>query len=177
VRRLVVTAVAAGAVLAGGVGSAAANPTAAGATRMTLYSVAIAQQFMNTQDDRQRGVGSNPFGNYKDITPTTKPKTNRPYPGDYTLLSFDIFGNDHLKKRVGKATLTCQFAFEQRAICKAVYELDEGTINGVGVVDFTKPRFALVVTGGSGTYFGRKGDVSSKPAVGGKAQQLDFVLG
>jgi len=173
---VLLTAVAAGAVLAGGAGSAGAGSTAAAATRMTLYSVATAEQFMNTQDDRQRGVGSNPFGNYKDITPTTKPKTNRPYPGDYTLLSFDIFGNDQLKKRVGKATYTCQFAFEQRAICKAVYELGAGTINGVGVVDFTTPRFALIVTGGSGKYFGRRGDVSSRPAVGGKAQQLDFVL-
>jgi len=167
-------ACAAGALLTG---SAAANATqTATATAMTLYSVVVAEQFMNTQDDRQRGVGSNPFGNYKDTTPTTKPKTNRPFPGDYTLLSFRIFGDDGLKKRLGTATFTCQFAFEQRAICKATYELDAGVIHGVGIVDFTKPKFALVVTGGTGKYFGRKGDVMSAPVGSGKAQQLQFVF-
>lgn len=171
-RRLLLIACAAGSLLAAG----AANASAAGTRQMTLYSVAVAEQFLNTQDDRQRGVGSNPFGNYKDTTPTTKPKTNRPYPGDYTMLAFDIFGSKTLKQRVGKATYTCQFAFDQRAICKATYQLGGGTINAAGIVDFTKPKFELIVTGGSGTYLGRKGDMVSAPLAGSKAQQLDFVL-
>jgi hypothetical protein len=173
VRRLLLSACAAGALVAG---TAGASVAAGGATRMTLYSVAQAEQFMNTQDDRQRGVGSTPFGNYKDLTPTTKPKTNRPYPGDYTLLRFGLFASQSLKKSIGTALFTCQFAFQQRAICKATYQLGEGTILGVGIVDFTKPKFALIVTGGTGKYFARKGDMSSTPVVGSKAQQLDFVI-
>jgi hypothetical protein len=164
-----------GALLGGSAATAA--PGSVRGTHMTLYSVPVAEQFLNTQDDRQRGVGSNPFGNYKDTTPTTKPKTNRPYPGDYTLLAFDVFGDQGLSKRVGKATFTCQFAFEQRAVCKATYELGGGTIHGIGLVDFTRPRFELVVTGGSGRYFARRGDVTSAPAAGGKAQHLEFTLG
>jgi len=172
VRPLLLTVCTAAALLAGaGAGVAASNPN-----HMTLYSVAVAEQFLNTQDDRQRGVGSNPFGNYKDTTPTTKPKTNQPYPGDYTMLSFDIFGNKGLNKRVGTATYTCQFAFDQRAVCKATYELGGGTLHGIGLVDFTRPRFELVVTGGSGSYFARKGDMTSAPVAGSKAQQLEFVL-
>jgi hypothetical protein len=175
VRRLILTVCAAGALLGGA--SAGAAPGSGSGTHMTLYSVAVAEQFLNTQDDRQRGVGSNPFGNYKDTTPTTKPKTNRPYPGDYTMLSFDIFGSQSLKKRVGTATYTCQFAFDQRAVCKATYELGGGTLLGIGIVDFTKPKFALIVTGGTGTYYARKGDMTSAPLAGSKAQQLEFTLG
>ena len=173
-RRLLIALLAAGALLAAA--EAGAAPARGSGTHMTLYSVAVAEQFLNTQDDRQRGVGSNPFGNYKDTTPTTKPKTNQPYPGDYTMLSFDIFGNKGLNKRVGTATYTCQFAFDQRAVCKATYELGGGTLHGIGLVDFTRPRFELVVTGGSGSYFARKGDMTSAPVAGSKAQQLEFVL-
>ena len=40
--------------------------------RLTLYSVATAEQYENYSDDRQRGSGNNPFGNYKAPTATTK---------------------------------------------------------------------------------------------------------
>ena len=40
--------------------------------RLTLFSVAAQQQFLNHTDDRQRGHGTNPFGNFKAATATTK---------------------------------------------------------------------------------------------------------
>jgi hypothetical protein len=92
------------------------------------------------------------------------------------MLAFNIFDNKSLKKPVGKATYTCQFAFDERAICKATYQLGKGTINATGLVDFTKPKFQLIVTGGNGTYFGRTGDMTSAPLAGSKAQQLHFVF-
>jgi hypothetical protein len=42
---------------------ASASPRSA-PTRLTLYSVASAEQFLNHMDDRQRGHGNNPFGNF-----------------------------------------------------------------------------------------------------------------
>jgi hypothetical protein len=144
--------------------------------RMTLYSVAVAEQFMNTHDDRQRGVGSNPFGNFNDVTRTATPKNNLPSPGDYALLKFNVYGNASLKKRVGSAVFTCQYAFNQRALCNATYELSDGTLNGIGVVNFNVPNFELVITGGTRQYFGLRGDMASTPAAHGKAQQIVFVL-
>ena len=61
---------------------------------MALYSLVKAEQFVNTKDDRQRGIGSNPFGNYKDLTPTTKQNHKGALPGDYDLFKFA-----HLQQR------------------------------------------------------------------------------
>ena len=65
------SACAVGVLFASGTASGA-HLTTTSAQPVVLYSLVKAEQFLNTKDDRQRGIGKNPFGNYKDLTPTTR---------------------------------------------------------------------------------------------------------
>jgi hypothetical protein len=142
---------------------------------MALYALVKAEQFVNTKDDRQRGIGKNPFGNYKDLTPTTRQNHKGALPGDYDLFRFDMYTSATLKKRVGSAVFSCYYAFDLIAFCEATYELNDGTLVGGGVVDFKMSNFAIAITGGTGKYDGVRGDVQSAAAER-HAQRMVFVL-
>ena len=77
--------------------------------RLTLYSVATAAQYQNYSDDRQRGYGNNPFGNFKDTSATTKRTKSGPFPGDLEYFELIVYRDADLKTRTGTATITCQF--------------------------------------------------------------------
>lgn len=143
--------------------------------RLTVYSVVTTAQFIDTKDDRRRGYGNNPFGNFNDLTPTTKQKNTRTLPGDFVLLKFNVSTNPTLKKRVGSAILTCTFSFNNHAFCSATYELDGGILTGAGSIDFSSSSFTIAITGGSGKYAGLRGDMQSTPAPR-RAQRLVFRL-
>jgi len=156
----------------------AAGP-AAGAERasrvMQLYSVTTAEQFLNHADDRARGYGDNPFGNYKAPTATTKERRGGPYPGDQALFTFKLYANPKKAGARGTAVFTCFYNFKRHGYCDAVYELKGGNILASGSIDFDADDFALVATGGTGAYRGVVGTVESKRA-GYAATQLTFKL-
>jgi len=158
-------------------GAGAASSATSAPKRMTVYSLVKAEEFVNTKDDRQRGIKSNPFGNYKDLTPTTKQSHKGALPGDYDLFQFKLYKNASLDKPVGSAEFACYYGFELLAFCKATYEFDDGgTLAGAGLVDFKKPGFSIAITGGTGKYDGVRGDAESTKAAK-HAQRIVFVLG
>jgi hypothetical protein len=155
----------------------AASSATSAPRRMTVYSLVKAEEFVNTKDDRQRGIKSNPFGNYKDLTPTTKQSHKGALPGDYDLFQFKLYDNAALDKPVGSAEFACYYGFELLAFCKATYEFDDGgTLAGAGLVDFKKPGFSIAITGGTGKYVGVRGDAESTTAAK-HSQRIVFVFG
>ena len=131
---------------------------------------------MNNADDRQRGQGNNPFGNYKDLTATTREKGNGPFPGDQALFQFTLYSSSDLKRPVGTAVLTCLYNFRKNAYCAATYTLKGGTLVGAGSLDFNAPTFEIAVTGGTGKYRSATGDVEASPVLKNHAQPLAIAL-
>ena len=166
------------ALVAAAAGLLAANAGAAVRTKtFTLYARATQVQYLNHADDRQRGLYGNPFNvDAKSLpTPAKKGSGSAPGPGDNALFSFKIYKDAALKQKIGTAVYSCTFNFSEIAICDASYELNGGTMTGGGPIDFRKTSFTLAVSGGTGTYFGARGQVSSAPAVK-NVHRLDFVL-
>jgi hypothetical protein len=139
--------------------------------RLTLFSVATQEQFLNHADDRQRGHGNNPFGNFKAATATTKEHGNGPFPGDQALFDFNIYTGADLKKLAGTAVFVCNYNFRKHGFCDAVYQLTGGTLIAAGAVDFNAKDFGMVITGGTGRYRAATGNLVAAPAERG-AQRL-----
>lgn len=152
-------------------GSATTNA----AQRFTLYSVATEEQFVNNEDDRARGKGNNPFGNYKDTTAVTKEVGNGPFPGDEALFIFNIYSNPSLKKKTGTASFTCQYGFDKNAFCDAAYTLAGGNLIGAGTFNFNAGKFAIAITGGTGKYRSMTGDLQASPGPN-HSQHLAFDI-
>jgi hypothetical protein len=131
---------------------------------LTLYSVVAQEQFLNHTDDRQRGYGSNSFGNYKAPTATTKESNGGPFPGDQALFRFKLYSGADLKKLAGSADFTCGYSFKRNGFCDAVYQLSDGTLLATGTIDFEAKTFSLVISGGTGKYRSRTGQVVATPA-------------
>jgi len=160
-----------------GVGFMAQSAEAASASQgMTLYSIAKSEQYVNNADDRARGKGNNPFGNFRDATATATHQSGAPFPGDEAIYAFDVYANDGLKKSVGTAVYTCQYNFNKNAWCDAVYEINGGTLFGSGAFNFNADTFALGITGGLGKYSGVTGGIRSMPGPS-HSQRLIFTLG
>jgi hypothetical protein len=160
------------AVIAAGGGSARA---ATAAHRLTLYSVAEQEQYVNNSDSRILGIGNNPFGNFKDTTAATS-KGNGPFPGDEALFSFNLYSDPSLKTRAGSATFTCQYNFNKNVFCDAAFKLKNGgTLIASGGFNFNTSKFTLAVTGGYGAFADRSGIVQETPS-SNHAQRLAFVL-
>ena len=143
--------------------------------RLTLYSVASAEQYANYSDDRQRGYGNNPFGNFKDTTATVKKTKVGAVPGDLEYFELTIYKDAALKTRVGTASITCQFNQNKLSFCDANYALDNGTLLGTGPIDFNSSSFAIAIVGGSGRYQDLRGELDGAPAAH-RAQRLTFLL-
>jgi hypothetical protein len=143
--------------------------------RLTLYSVATAEQYENYSDDRQRGYGNNPFGNFKDTTSTIKKTKSGPFPGDLEYFQLNVYTDAALKTRVGTANITCQFNLNKNAFCNAKYQLKGGTLVGAGAIDFKTSSFAIAIVGGSGKYLGLRGELDATPAAH-RSQRLAFEL-
>ena len=146
--------------------SGSAGATANAPQRMIVYSVTTEEQFLNHADDRQRGFGDNPFGNFKAPTATTKEHNNGPFPGDQAVFKFKLYtGADH-KKSIGSAVFSCTYNFNRNGFCDAAWQLKGGTLVGSGPVDFNAKNFTLVIMGGTSKYRGVTGNVVSTPAAG-----------
>jgi hypothetical protein len=77
---------------------------------------------------------------------------------------------------------TCYFNYDQHALCQAYYKPSNGgTLVASGPVDFKTSGFTIVITGGTNTYLGARGQVtvaaSNAPVAKKKgAQRVDFEL-
>jgi len=142
---------------------------------LVLASVPTAEQFLNHADDRQRGFGNNPFGNFIQQKKTTTEQNNGPFPGDQALFEFNIFSASDAKKLAGTAVFTCNYGFQKLGFCDATYALSGGTLVASGSVDFNASTFSLVVTGGTGKYGNAAGELAASPAQHG-SQRLTIAL-
>ncbi len=154
---------------------AASSSAATKPQKLVIYSLATQEQFLNHSDDRTRGKGSNPFGNFHDTTTPTQGGGSGPFPGDRAIFVFALYSDPNLKKNVGSATFTCQYGYNKNAFCDAAYLLSGNSLVGAGQFNFNAKTFALAITGGTGKYRGKTGDVSATPAAK-HAQHLVFVL-
>lgn len=175
VRRVVIGS----AVLAVAAGLIAVVATASGQSvkQMTIYSIAQQENFVNNADDRTRGIGHNPFGNFKDLSPSTQGNKNGPYPGDEAIFSFNLYKDPDLTQRIGGATFTCQYSFNEDAFCDAAFHLTgKGTLIAGGTFNFNADGFTLVVSGGLGDYLKAHGVLKETPSAK-HAQRLAFTFG
>jgi len=157
-------------------GTAAASRAAGAVTqRITLYSVATEEQFINNADDRARGHGNNPFGNFKDTSAVTKEAGAGPFPGDEAIFTFDVYADAGLSRKIGYATYTCQYGFNKNAFCDAAYTINGSGLIAVGGFNFDASSFSLAVTGGTGRYSRKTGELQARPGPG-HSQRLAFVL-
>jgi hypothetical protein len=171
-----------GAALLAGCGSKSAATTttvttaaASASQKMTMYSVATNEQFLNHEDDRARGKGNNPFGNFKDTQNATKESGTGPFAGDRAVFTFSLYSDASLKTSIGSATFICQYSFNKNALCDTSYVLAGGTLTGAGAFNFNAKTFAVAITGGTGKYRSLTGDVEATPAAK-HSQHLAFVL-
>ena len=156
-----------------GVSAASARPAAA--KKLTIYSIATQEQFLNHEDDRDRGKGNNPFGNFRDSTTATKEAGVGPFAGDRAVFTFRLYRDPGMRTQIGSATFICQYAFNKNAFCNASYQLAGGQLMGQGAFNFSASTFQLAVVGGTGSYRGLTGNMLAAPAVR-HMQKLDFVL-
>jgi hypothetical protein len=151
---------------------------ASGEHTLTIYTVATAVQYVNNADDEARGMTNNPFDvAMNKLRPQLTWKGDGPFAGDVTVYSFNMFATRSLKGSTGTASFTCYYSYNQQAFCQAYYELEggRGTLLASGPVNFERTGFTLVVTGGTGTYLGARGEVTES-ATAKNAQRLDFTL-
>lgn len=130
-----------------------------------LYAKPTQAQFVDHNDDRERGNFTNPFG---DILPTP-PNANTGKPGaragDNALFTLKLYSDRKLKRSVGTAVYSCTVNFGQQAMCEGQFELRGGaTMIAMGPADLKTGELILPVTGGTGRYAGAHGQLTSKSA-------------
>ncbi len=123
-------------------------------------------QYVDNQDDRGRGEGHNPFGNYSQPFTASHTGENRygPFGGDEGIVSYDLFSNGALTKKAGTELLVCQFGLGKSASCDASFQLSGGSLSGIGSFGFEDPTFTLSVSGGTSGYRGKTGEVAVAPS-------------
>jgi len=161
--------------LAAGAGPAGASTRKVASQQLTVYSVAAVEQFLNHADDRQRGYGNNPFGNFQAPTATTKESNGGPFPGDQALFQFTLYTAPDRKTTVGSAVFLCNYNFKHHGFCDGIYRLDAGSLLVKGALNFDAKTFSLVVTGGTGKYRSLTGNLTSTPSAK-LSQRVAFVL-
>jgi hypothetical protein len=146
--------------------------------KLTVYAVPATVQFMNHADDRLRGMSSNPF-NLKAqaviFNDNGKEKGNGPFPGDDILYAFKLFADAKRTQPTGTAIFTCYYGFGKRAVCDSYFDLTKGLLLASGQVPYGQTHFTLGVTGGTHSYLGALGQLSSVPAAK-NAQRFDLQV-
>jgi hypothetical protein len=146
----------------GAAASASQVARSAGSPHFTVYSVLTAGQYINVADDRDRGEGNNPFGNYSgSAAPApSNEKLFGPLPGDLGDFSFNLYGSAAHTTRLGTALFICHYNFDQGGDCDVAFQLSNGTLIGKGPYNFDASTFTLPIVGGTDAYRGSKGEVS-----------------
>jgi hypothetical protein len=175
--------------------ASASTTNAKGTQTIVLYAALSAEQFVNNRDDRQRGQGSNAFGNYRGaVSGTAKESTHGPLPGDEGIYAYNLFTNATLKLSAGSGVFICQYNFAKTGFCDVQYQLNTGSLIGVGEFSALAPKqFVLAITGGTGAFRSVKGSVQAMrnsavstlesrqlshvtPALEFESQRLVFVI-
>lgn len=175
--------------------ASASTTTTKGAQTIVLYAALSAEQFVNNRDDRQRGQGSNAFGNYRGaVSGTAKETTHGPLPGDEGLYAYNLYTNATLKTSAGSGIFICQYNFGKTGFCDVQYQLKTGSLIGVGQFSaLASTQFVLAITGGTGDFRSVKGSVQASrnnavstlesrqlshvtPALEFESQRLVFVI-
>ena len=136
----------------------------ADAKTIVLYSVPADRGFVNNADDRTRGLGNNPFGNYTtsaSATQTSNEKLLGPFPGDEGIFTFDLYSDAAHEHSAGTALVICQYVFDKQSYCDTQYQLANGTLVGQGPANADARQFGFQITGGTAGYRGMTGDVSA----------------
>jgi hypothetical protein len=149
--------------------------SAAAPRQVTLYARPARVQYVDHSDDRARGNASNPFNADVKVPPKpTRKDAEGSRPGDNALWQLTLYRDRSLRSKVGTAVYSCTFNFDHQAICDGTFQLSGGTMSASGPVDFDAPSFTIAVVGGTGTYLGARGQVTS--VTGKRSEQLEFVL-
>jgi hypothetical protein len=154
---------------------ATAGETTLASKSLTFYSVGTSEQFLDHADDRARGEGNNPFGNFTDATKTVQPGGNGPYPGDQALFQLTVYRAANLKTKAGVAEFNCIYNFNKNGYCDVLVQIQGGTLIGAGAINFNSTKFTLSISGGSGKFNGASGVMVETPAPN-HSQRLAFVL-
>ena len=117
---------------------------------------------MNNSDDRARGEGNNPFGNYSGASAPQPPseKLFGPFAGDEGEYAFKLYTGSDLKSAAGSAIFVCQYTFNANALCDASFQLQGGALVAKGTSNFNATTFSLAILGGTYSYRGMKGHVT-----------------
>jgi hypothetical protein len=167
-----------------GAGTTSGNGVSANRV-LTVYSVATGLQYINSADDSARGKVNNPFDTATGkLAPKSAGGGDGPVAGDIAVYAVDLYSDLTLKRHAGSGVYTCYFNYNQHALCQAYYKPSAGgTLVASGPVDFNASGFTVVITGGTKTYLGARGEVTVaavKNAVGAAkkkgAQRVDFEL-
>jgi hypothetical protein len=156
--------------------AAAPVQTPAGGATMTLYSKIQKQQFLNHQDDRQRGHGVNPFGIYGDATATTRQIGDGPFAGDELYVQFALFKDSKLTHRTGSAVMSCRYSFDKTALCDTLYTVSGSSLTGTGEFSDTGTTFTFAITAGTAGFRGKSGAVDVTTHPGSPVEKLLFTL-
>lgn len=157
-------------------GAIFAASATAGRRTVIFYAKAARAQFIDHSDDRVRGATINPFNTDVKTPPPTKSKDKAgSRPGDNALFQFTLYTDSSLRRKVGTAVYTCTIGFDHQASCDGTFRLTTGTMIANGPIDFDTKGFTIPIVGGSGSYRGVRGQVSSAGARNG-AERLRFVL-
>jgi len=162
-RRYVAVVVVSGSLVLMAASSGRASASGGASMTVTLYASPTKEQFLNHADDRARGNGSNPFGNFSNPVATTKEHGNGPFPGDQAVFNFNLFAGPVLTKAAGAAVFVCTYNFAHNGLCEGAYQLGRGTLYVKGPLDFDAKTFSLAVVGGTGNYAHLTGSLTETP--------------
>jgi hypothetical protein len=145
-------------------GPSSALPAGQPASVLVLQASPLQRAFVDNADDRVRGDGDNPFGNYRATLgkAATSEQASGPFPGDEGLFSYRLAGSSP-----GSAVLVCEYGFARLSVCQAEYSLARGTLTASGTFAAGANAFVLSVTGGTGAYAGARGEVRATAAGAG----------
>lgn len=128
---------------------------------LTVYALTAKEQFVDHQDDRSRGEGNNPFGNYaanSGALPTNEAAFG-PFVGDDGLFADILYAQKSLKSRIGSAEYSCQYIFNKEGACDVVVSLNGGEVVAFGAFGFNTGTFVLAIVGGTGKFVDAHGNI------------------
>jgi hypothetical protein len=145
---------------------------------VTVYSVPSGLQYINSTDDSARGHVNNPLDSTANrLAPKSSGGGDGPFAGDIAVYSVELYSKPAMKGHAGTGVYTCYFNYDQHALCQAYYKFKTGgTLVASGPVDFKSSGFTIVITGGTNSYLGARGQVDVGVARNKNGQRVDFEL-
>ncbi len=140
-------------------------------TQLELYAVLSRSEYIDMADDRTRGEGNNPFGNYASSS-LPAPSDENPYGplgGDEGDFTFTLYTSASRKTQAGTAVYICQYNFDKNGLCSAAFTLKDGTLIAKGTSNFASTTFSFAILGGTYAYRSTKG-VATVTALGPATQ-------